>query len=83
MRGYKLQEAVSLGVVLNERHLARLTQCRRDLEELAGEVSGSGLGDEVTATMLGSILQQLGEVSGRVFSEQLLESVFQRFCVGK
>jgi tRNA modification GTPase len=81
--GYRLQEAVSLGVVLNERHLRRLERCRDDLGSLAAEITASHPGDEVVGTMLSSILQRLGEVSGRVFTEQLLESVFQRFCVGK
>jgi tRNA modification GTPase len=81
--GYRLQEAVSLGVILNERHLRRLERCRGDLNSLAAEIEASHPGDEVVGTMLSSILQRLGEVSGRVFTEQLLESVFQRFCVGK
>jgi tRNA modification GTPase len=83
VRGFRLQEAVSLGVVLNERHLRRLERCRDDLATLMAEIEASHPGDEVVGTMLSSILQRLGEISGRVFTEQLLESVFQRFCVGK
>jgi len=83
VRGFKMQEAVSLGVILNERHLRRLERCREDLWELVVEIETVAPGDEVVGTMLSSILQRLGEVSGRVFTEQLLESVFRRFCVGK
>jgi tRNA modification GTPase len=83
VRGFRLAEAVTMGVVLNERHLHKLAACRSDLEILIHELESLAPGDEVTGTMLSSILGQLGEVSGRVFSEQLLESVFQRFCVGK
>ncbi len=83
VRGFRLQEAVAMGVVLNERHLHKLASCRSDLEILIHELESGAPGDEVTGTMLSSILSQLGEVSGRVFTEQLLESVFQRFCVGK
>jgi len=83
VRGFRLQEAVSMGVVLNERHLHKLAACRSDLEILIHELESGAPGDEVIGTMLSSILSQLGEVSGRVFTEQLLESVFQRFCVGK
>ena len=72
-----------MGVVLNERHLHKLAVCRSDLEILIHELESEAPGDEVTGTMLSSILSQLGEVSGRVFTEQLLESVFHRFCVGK
>lgn len=83
VQGYRLQEAVSLGVVLNERHRHKLAQCRQDLLDLTAEVEAGHPADEVTGTMLSSILAGLGEVSGRVFSEKLLESVFSRFCVGK
>ena len=83
VRGFRLQEAVAMGVVLNERHLHKLATCRSDLKILIQEIESNAPGDEVIGTMLSSILSHLGEVSGRVFTEQLLESVFQRFCVGK
>lgn len=84
--GFGLNEAVSLGVVINERHRHRLAECRADLalllEEL-GDDAESAAGSEVVGTMLSSILSRFGEISGRVFSEQLLASIFSRFCVGK
>ena len=83
VQGFRIQEAVSMGVVLNERHLHKLSTCGSDLQILIHELETGAPGDEVTGTMLSSILSQLGEVSGRVFTEHLLESVFQRFCVGK
>ncbi len=83
VQGFRIQEAVSMGVVLNERHLHKLATCGSDLQILIHELETEAPGDEVTGTMLSSILSQLGEVSGRVFTEHLLESVFQRFCVGK
>jgi len=83
VREFRLHEAVSLGVVLNERHLHRLSCCRDDLKQLGDDVARENMPDEVIGTLLASILCRLGEVSGRVFSESLLESVFKRFCVGK
>jgi tRNA modification GTPase len=80
---YGLTEAVALGVVLNERHLHKLENCRSDLVRLRQEVARNAPGDEVVGSLLSSILSGLGEVSGRIFSESLLENVFQRFCVGK
>jgi tRNA modification GTPase len=80
----RLGEAASMGVVLNERHAARLAECRESLVEVAGLASAEApAGAEVLGSMLASILGRLGEVSGRVFSEQLLNTVFNRFCVGK
>ncbi|MDX2474431.1 MAG: tRNA uridine-5-carboxymethylaminomethyl(34) synthesis GTPase MnmE, partial [Candidatus Krumholzibacteria bacterium] len=81
--GFQLEEAISLGVVLNERHLHKLSACRGDLERLRHEVDLNAPGDEVVGSLLSSILSGLGEVSGRVFTEHLLENIFQRFCVGK
>ncbi len=81
---FRLDEAVAMGVVLNERHLHKLQECRNDLALLLTEVTGEASpGVEVVGTMLASILGRFGEISGRVFSEQLLEAVFNRFCVGK
>ena len=40
-------------------------------------------GSEVAGTLLASLLARLGEISGRVFTEQMLDSIFKRFCVGK
>ena len=82
---FELNKAVSLGVVLNERHRYKLESSLAELELLLDEFRDSQIppGDEVVGTLLASILAQLGEISGRVFSEQLLESVFSRFCIGK
>ncbi len=83
MAGFRLEDAVSLGVVLNERHLYKLSRCQADLSELKDEIEAGHVGDEVIGSMLASILSGLGEVSGRVFTEQLLGNVFRRFCIGK
>jgi tRNA modification GTPase len=80
---FHLQEAATLGVVLNQRHVHKLKQCRDELDRLADESAGGLPGPEVTGTLLSSISAHLGEVSGRIFSEQVLEAIFSRFCVGK
>ena len=81
--GFQLEEALALGVVLNERHLHKLSGCRDELARLRAEVENGNPGDEIVGSLLAPILGGLGEVSGRVFSEHLLENVFKRFCVGK
>ena len=82
---FGLAEAVSRGIVLNERHRHRLAGCHGDLSRLAADYDhgAPGPGQDVTGTLLFAILAQLGEISGRVFTEQLLENIFKRFCVGK
>ncbi|MBM4129899.1 GTP-binding protein [bacterium] len=84
-----LDEAASLGVVLNERHRQRLLECRDELTQLVALLDGgdddaaAAPGAEVIGTLLASLLARLGEVSGRVFTEQMLDGIFKRFCVGK
>jgi tRNA modification GTPase len=81
---WNLDEAVSLGVVLNERHRQRLLEGRDELSQLVALYDdGADPGEEVAGTLLAATLARLGEISGRVFSEQLLDGVFRRFCVGK
>lgn len=84
VEAWRLDEAVSLGVVLNERHRQRLLECRDELAQLLALYDGPAApGDEVAGTLLASLLARLGEISGRVFTEQVLDAIFKRFCVGK
>ncbi len=83
LEGSGLRQAVGMGVVLNERHQHKLQVCREELSLLLDQLAVGDPGGEVVGTMLSSILGQFGEISGRVFSEHLLESIFSRFCVGK
>ena len=82
---FRLHEAASVGAFLNERHRHKLSLCREELNSLLAELSVGQTTPpaEVVGTQLGLILAHLGEISGRVFSERVLEEVFQRFCVGK
>jgi tRNA modification GTPase len=79
----RIKEAVALGVLLNDRHQDRLEVCRAELDELIAQVVSRYPGDEVVASLLAATLSLFGEVSGRVYSENLLGSIFARFCVGK
>jgi len=79
----KIAEATSLGVLLNSRHQNKLMRCFEELTELGQVLAQRQPGDEVVASILGLVLAELGEISGRVFNESLLESIFSRFCVGK
>ena len=75
-----LADAVARGIVLNERHRDRLVACQEALGQVLDAVDA---GDEVVASLLAVSLQELGAISGRVFSEQILGAVFNRFCIGK
>lgn len=78
----KLREVAAQGWLLNERHRHALLSARAELEEVR-DAARADAGEEVVATLLAGVLARLGEVSGRVFTERLLDEVFSRFCVGK
>ena len=80
---FRLREAANQGVVLNQRHLHKLSRCREELTRLIDDMETTKPGPEVIGTLLSGIVAHLGEISGRVFSEQVLAAVFSRFCVGK
>jgi tRNA modification GTPase len=48
------------------------------LEGLEKKLSG-----DLLAPHLRNALQHLGEVTGEVTTEDLLENIFSRFCIGK
>ncbi len=79
----KLRDTAAAGILLNQRHQCTLMDCRQELASLIEAVTAGGADEEVVASLLAALLQRMGEISGRVFSEQLLGEIFSRFCVGK
>ena len=65
-------------IVTNARHIERLSAARAELFE-ALSVSEPDLVSE----LITSALSALSEITGREFSEELLDMIFSRFCVGK
>ncbi len=70
------------GAVSNPRHTDALARARAALGR-AAEVAQAGAPGEIVALELRESLAALGEVSGRNASEELLERIFARFCIGK
>ena len=70
------------GAVANPRHTDALARAREALGR-AADVAGRGEPGEIVALELRDSLAALGEVTGRNASEELLERIFARFCIGK
>jgi tRNA modification GTPase len=81
---------------LSQRHGGRdeilpstAVRCRQDLEaareslQRASSALGAGDGDEILSMELRSALDHLGEVTGAVSNEDVLDRLFSRFCIGK
>ncbi len=76
--GHGAPSAVAL---VSERHAEAL---RRSSEALARAESACRFSTlEVVSGEVGLALEALGEVSGTSVSEALLDTIFQRFCIGK
>lgn len=66
-----------------------LSRCREHLGEVyRGLVAGKeaaqfGAGDEIVAAELRHALEQLGRIVGAVYTDDILDRIFGRFCIGK
>ncbi|HET6325542.1 MAG TPA: tRNA modification GTPase [Planctomycetaceae bacterium] len=59
-----------------------LAHCREALM-CAAKAAESRLGDEIVALELRESLEHLGRVLGTVYTDDILDRIFSRFCIGK
>jgi tRNA modification GTPase len=59
-----------------------LARCRESLIRAAAAAESS-LGDEFVALELRESLEHLGRMLGTVYTDDILERIFSRFCIGK
>jgi tRNA modification GTPase len=55
--------------------LAAMQQARR--------AADAGLGDELIALELREAIDHLGKIAGRIYTDDVLDRIFSRFCIGK
>ena len=83
----QLREARS--TASNEMVASTAHRCFESLEtagqelQLARQYCQAGQGDEIVASVLRVVLDHLSAVTGKVFTDDILERVFSRFCIGK
>ena len=75
-------EAAPSVLVTRLRHRASLDRARGSLEE-AGRSLQQGEAGECVALDLRAALDALGEITGAVSTEDILDRIFQDFCIGK
>lgn len=69
-------------LVLEERHARRLTDARIAVDR-AARVIKEVQGDELLASELRDAASALGEITGVISTDDLLNNIFSRFCIGK
>lgn len=65
-----------------QRHYAILSEARSSLQE-ALDLLSSGLGTELVAQSLRRASRAIGEITGEITPDDILGSIFSRFCIGK
>ena len=74
----KLGASESRAIVTNARHIERLSFASSELRSALTEC-----GTDLISTLIASALSALSDITGREFSEELLNNIFTKFCVGK
>jgi tRNA modification GTPase len=69
-------------VVTNARHVDALRKAKAALED-ARKAIDLGISGELLAIDLRRAQHHLGEITGRITTDDLLGSIFGRFCIGK
>ena len=69
-------------VVTNLRHAEALLRAMKELEAVA-EGLNTGLSGDLMAFHIRGAIKALGEITGIIDVEEILGSIFSRFCIGK
>lgn len=69
-------------IVSNVRHLEALQKAKEALQEIISAVENKVSG-EFTALHIRSALNYIGEITGEVTHEDMLDFIFSKFCIGK
>ncbi len=76
-------ESVEGGLVIESEHQRQCLHEAAESLDRALAAAEQGLPLDAIATDVSDALRSLGELTGEVTPENILESIFQRFCVGK
>jgi len=79
----KLFSAEASAVITSARHFQALLNARKELEKLKALESGKIFPFELAAEHFKGALGELAVILGETTSEEILDNIFSRFCVGK
>lgn len=76
--GHAVQHAA-----ISERHRQLLTQAVSKTDEALTLLGESGNNADLAADQLRDAMESVGKITGRIYHNDLLDSIFSRFCIGK
>jgi tRNA modification GTPase len=82
MRALRLSLQNDALVTINQRHQEALVRCRGALQRFDRDIEADEPPEILAADLRGAVLP-LGEITGEDIPEEILDSIFARFCVGK
>ena len=69
-------------VIINQRHFESLINTIQAIKEIESGLK-SNVSGEFLSLDIKRALEFLGEITGEISNEHLLDSIFQDFCIGK
>ncbi|ABY93668.1 MAG: tRNA uridine-5-carboxymethylaminomethyl(34) synthesis GTPase MnmE [Thermoanaerobacter sp.] len=69
-------------IVINSRHKEALINAKKYMESCVEAIEG-GYSEDLITIDLNAALDQLGKITGETATEDLINEIFERFCVGK
>jgi tRNA modification GTPase len=69
-------------IITNERHYNQLMQTEQALMQVIQGIEG-GITNDFTAMDIRQALHHLGEITGTITTDDLLDNIFSKFCIGK
>ncbi len=69
-------------MIMNARHQTALDRAAEALQEATGSI-GAGMATELVALDLRTAADALGEITGAITTDEILERIFSEFCIGK
>jgi len=75
-------ELMDQTIVSNSRHYDSLHKAYESLDVVLNGLTGGLTGDFI-AMDIRQALHHLGEITGEIYTDDLLDSIFTRFCIGK
>ena len=75
-------ESSDMSFITNMRHQTALEQAAAALERVVSAIE-DGLPTDIASIDLNIAIDSLGEITGAKASEDIVNDIFHRFCVGK